>query len=201
MSRAARIWFAVAIVAGVIVTFVLVFVRTDIATFKARSESMAPTFDIGDRIAANEEAYDDADPEVGDIVVFHPPEGVMGEGCGAPVDVGALCPEPADDPADVTFVFRVVAGPGDRLRVGDGRAIVDGKPLDEPYVRRCDDPGGGSCTFRGELTIPPDHYFVMGDNRGAADDSRFWGPVPRDRIVGRVDDCTLFGLWCSGKKG
>ena len=201
MSRAARIWFGVATAGGAIVTFLLVFVRTDVATFRARSESMAPTLDVGDRIAANEEAYDDAGPEVGDIVVFHPPAGVTeGARCGAPVGPRELCPEPVDEAADVTFVFRIVAGPGDRLRVRDGRAIVDGEPLDEPYARLCTG-DGETCTFRGEVTIPPDHYFVMGDNRAASSDSRFWGPVPRDRIVGRVDDCTLLGLWCSGKKG
>lgn len=199
MSRAARIWFGVAIAAGLVLTFLLVFVRTDVATFKARSESMAPTLDVGDRIAANEEAYDDADPEVGDIVVFRPPAGATeGGGCGAPVGARELCAEPAEEPADVRFVFRIVAGPGDTLSVRRGRAIVDGKPRDEPYACTGD---SEICTFRGEVTIPPNHYFVMGDNRGAADDSRFWGPVPRSQIVGRVDDCTLFGLWCSGKKG
>ena len=54
---------------------------------------------------------------------------------------------------------------------------------DEPYIRPCDR-GDESCTFEREFTIPKDHYFMMGDNRGASDDSRFWGPVPRDWIIG-----------------
>ena len=45
---------------------------------------------------------------------------------------------------------------------------------------------GGACNLPKPITIPPDHYFMMGDNRGASDDSRFWGPVPRDWIIGKA---------------
>ena len=196
MTRSGRVLLVVAAVVGLLVPLAVIF-RTDTQTFRIPSESMLPTLEIDDRISVNKEAYDDAEPQLQDIVVSHPPEGALeGSGCGVPVEGRRLCPRPAGGAADVFFVQRVVARPGDRLRVRDGRAIVDGEPLDEPYIRDC-----GAlpdvCTFRGEITIPRDHYFVMGDNRGASDDSRFWGPVPRDQIVGRVDKCLPLGLRCS----
>jgi signal peptidase I len=56
---------------------------------------------------------------------------------------------------------------------------------------------GGECTFMRAITIPPDHWFMLGDNRGASDDSRFWGPVPTRAIIGRVDDCGFMDIHCS----
>jgi signal peptidase I len=55
---------------------------------------------------------------------------------------------------------------------------------DESYILPCQ--GGSSCNLPEEITIPPDHYFMMGDNRGSSDDSRFWGPIPRDWIIGKA---------------
>ena len=171
--------------------------RTDTQTFRVPSEAMAPTVAINERVTVNKDAYDDEDPELRDIVIIRPPAGAVdpgGEQCGAPVKSRGLCARPTKKAADVFFIKRVVAGPGDRLRVRGGKAIVGGKPLDEPYAQPCG--GGEACDFRGEITVPRDHWFVMGDNRGASDDSRFWGPVPRDQILGRVDDCTLLRLRC-----
>lgn len=195
MSRTARIVIPLAAVLGLALLAVL-FLRTDVQTFRIPSESMAPTLRIDDRITANKEAYDEEDPRRGDIIVSHPPRGAIegGAQCGRRVDANELCPEPAGGPADVFFVHRIVALPGDRLRIVDGHAIVDGKRLAEPWAQECG--GGPQCTFRGEITIAPDHYFVMGDNRGASDDSRFWGPIRRESIVGRVDDCWPLGLKC-----
>jgi signal peptidase I len=78
----------------------------------------------------------------------------------------------------------VVAGPGDRLRVREGRVILNGRPLDEPYAEPCR--GAAGCDYPGEIRIPEDHWFMMGDNRGASDDSRFWGPVPREWFIGNA---------------
>jgi signal peptidase I len=75
-----------------------------------------------------------------------------------------------------------VAGPGDRLKVVNGRVILNGEPTEEPFIAPCE-PGGG-CNFPREITIPAGQYFMMGDNRGSSDDSRFWGPVPDDWIIG-----------------
>ncbi len=152
--------------------------------YRIPSESMVPTLEIDQRVLVNRIGNNFGDPHVGDIMVFHPPEGAAGEGgteCGIEVQQ-QLCPKPTEDRADVNFIKRVVGEPGDTLRVVDGQVIRNGKRLDEPYAEPCG--GGDTCTFRGSIKIPPDHYFMMGDNRGASDDSRFWGPVPRDWFIG-----------------
>ena len=195
MSRGARTWLLFAAVIGVVAAS-LFLLRPDTRSFRIPAESMVPTIEVGERIRVNEDAYEAEDPERGDLVVAHPPEGAIdGELCGGPSGPDTLCAEPAGGPAEVLFVERVVAVPGDRLAVRGGRAIVDGKPLDEPYAADCLSADG--CDFRRPIEVPADHYFLMGDNRGASDDSRFWGPVPRSSIVGRVDDCWPLGLRCS----
>ncbi|MDQ3741225.1 MAG: signal peptidase I [Actinomycetota bacterium] len=152
--------------------------------YRIPSESMKPTLDVHQRVLVNRIGNNFGDPHVGDIMVFHPPKGATGESekqCEIEVSQ-ALCPKPVPEKADVNFIKRVVGEPGDTLRVVDGQVIRNGKRLDEPYAQACD--GGDTCTFRGSIKIPPDHYFMMGDNRGASDDSRFWGPVPRDWFIG-----------------
>jgi signal peptidase I len=90
--------------------------------------------------------------------------------------------------ADEVYVERVVAGPGDTVAVRDGRVVRNGIPVDEPFVKpTCPVPSErGSCTLPRAIRLPPNRYFLMGDNRGEANDSRFWGPVPRAWMVGEV---------------
>lgn len=154
--------------------------------YQIPSESMEPTLDVGQRVLVNRFLYHFEDPEIGDIVVFNPPAGAeQGNQCGAPKPTGAPCPTPTPDKAGVNFIKRIVAGPGDTLSVKDGHPVVNGvEKTDEPYTLPCRP--GGECTLPTPITIPPDHYFMMGDNRGASDDSRFWGPVPRDWIIGQA---------------
>lgn len=153
--------------------------------YRIPSESMVPTLAVDQRVLVNRIGNNFTDPEIGDIMVFHPPTGATGEAgrqCGVEVSEAELCPRPTGEQADVNFIKRVVAGPGDRLRIEDGRAIVNGKRLDEPYAQPCG--GGTGCDYPGEITIPPNHWFMMGDNRDESDDSRFWGPVPREWFIG-----------------
>jgi signal peptidase I len=91
---------------------------------------------------------------------------------------------PTEEKADVNFIKRVVAGPGDHLRIEDGHVVLNGTRQNEPFAQPCG--GGEGCSFPTEVTIPADHYFMMGDNRGSSDDSRFWGPVPEEWIVGEA---------------
>jgi signal peptidase I len=155
-----------------------------IKPYKIPSESMVPTLEIGQRVLVNRIGARFSDPHVGDVVVFHPPAGAEQEDMcgGGPPPSGEVCTRPTPDRADVNFIKRVVAGPGDRLQIRDGRVILNGKRQPEPFIRTCRRDEG--CDYPKEVTVPADHYFMMGDNRGSSDDSRFWGPVPRNWIIG-----------------
>ena len=167
-----------------------------IKPYQIPSESMEPTLTKGQRVLVNRFIYHLHDPHIGDVVVFHPPVGAEnGRECGVtvrgqqPVDVGEPCPEPTRQESDTNFIKRIVAGPGDRLSIRKGHPVVNGEPAQEDFIEPC--AGGNGCDLRKEITIPDDHYFMMGDNRGASDDSRFWAPVPRDWIIGEA----FFTYW------
>jgi signal peptidase I len=153
--------------------------------YRIPSQSMEPTLDIGQRVLTNR-LIDH--PSVGDIVVFHPPHGADNQDnprCGNP-NQGAghpqACGTPTTTESSQTFIKRVVAGPGDRLSIINGHVIRNGVPEKDSYIAPCGNQP--SCTFRKPITIPPGDYFMMGDNRGESDDSRFWGPVPDKWIIG-----------------
>jgi signal peptidase I len=151
--------------------------------YRIPSESMVPTLEIGQRVLVNRLGMHFGDPSIGDIMVFHPPAGSDTNECGAPVQEGEACPAPTKQRSDVNFIKRIVAGPGDRVSIQGGHVILNGKRQNEPFARfsGC---SAGDCDFPKTITVPPDHYFMMGDNRGASDDSRFWGPVPKSWIIG-----------------
>jgi signal peptidase I len=152
--------------------------------YRIPSESMEPTLNIGQRVLVNRLGNDFNDPKVGEILVFHPPQGAVdGNRCGAPVDPSTqLCSEPTPQEATVNFIKRVVAGPGDTIAVVNGHVVRNGKLQSESFIRQC--AGGEQCTFRTPIKVPPGHWFMMGDNRGQSDDSRFWGPIPKKWIIG-----------------
>ncbi len=152
--------------------------------FRIPSESMVPTLAVGQRVLVDRVTPRFSEPGRGDILVFNPPTGAEEGSCG---DLGnpadRPCPEPTSSRSETNFIKRVVAGPGDRVKVIDGQAIVNGRPQEEPFVRPDDD--CPICDLPVEITIPPGHLFMMGDNRGASADSREWGPVPEDWVIGR----------------
>jgi signal peptidase I len=155
-----------------------------IKPYRIPSESMVPTLDVGQRVLVNRLGNNFGDPKVGDILVFHPPTGAEEDNtCGDPDErPGAACDLPTDKASKVNYIKRVVAVPGDKISIRDGHVIRNGKRADEPFIRECGE--GSGCNFPRTITIPADHYFMMGDNRGESDDSRFWGPVKRDWIIG-----------------
>ena len=164
--------------------FALVFQAEVAKPYELPSGSMEPTLDIGQRVLVNRLAYRFGDPSVGDIIVFHPPAGASSDRCGAPKLKHAACSAPAGGESDTNYIKRIVAGPGDRLSVVNGHPVVNGVKANETYINPCDH--GRGCNLPRTITIPLNDYFVMGDNRGNSDDSRFWGPVPRDWIVGKA---------------
>jgi signal peptidase I len=151
--------------------------------YRIPSESMVPTLEVGQRVLVNRIGNRFSDPSVGEIVVFHPPVGAETQTCGAARrPSGQACDQETPQKSSVNFIKRVVAGPGDKLSIVGGHVILNGKRQKDGFTRPCAD--GDGCDFPTPITIPPDHYFMMGDNRGESDDSRFWGPVPKKWIIG-----------------
>jgi signal peptidase I len=156
-----------------------------IKPYRIPSGSMEPTLHIGQRVLVDRIGTHFGDPHVGEIAVFHPPEGATQEVCGAGQRVspgGAPCSQPVDKEASVNFIKRIVAGPGDTIKIIEGHVIRNGKREKDSYIRPC--PGISECNFPVPIKVPPGHWFMMGDNRGESDDSRFWGPVPTSWIIG-----------------
>jgi signal peptidase I len=153
--------------------------------YRIPTPSMVPTLKIGQRILANRLINH---PSVGDIVVFHPPKGAdptTNPICGNPAQGAGhnqACDQPTPGQSSQTFIKRVVGGPGDRISIVDGHVIRNGVREKDAYIEQCG--SDSSCNFREPIVVPPGHYFMMGDNRGASDDSRFWGPVPDNWIIG-----------------
>jgi signal peptidase I len=158
-----------------------------IKPYRIPSESMVPTLKVGQRVLVNRLGHRFGDPEIGDVVVFHPPAGAEGNGpqCAGNPPSGQVClQESRQEATDVNFIKRVVAGPGDRLSIRGGHVILNGKRQKEPFIRACG--VGEACDLPRTVTIPAGHWFMMGDNRGSSDDSRFWGPVPEKWIIGQA---------------
>jgi signal peptidase I len=161
--------------------------------FRVPSEAMSPTYHVGDHILVDVAAYASARPQRGDNVVFKPPKGSDSQQCGIPTEPadGRPCERPTPGQSTNNFVKRVVAIPGDWLKVENNHVFL-GRSRAGPFVQQKEPfiPKFNSCDFlcnlRKPIQIRAGHYFVMGDNRGASDDSRDWGPVPLGWILGKV---------------
>jgi signal peptidase I len=180
----------VAIVA-VALFFALTIQAFAIKPYRIPSGSMLPTLQIGQRILVDRFTHRlGEDPKLGDITVFTPPAGAVDGTCGnagqGPFYDGhaslTSCARPTAAKGDTTFVKRVVGVPGDRIAVRDGHVIRNGKAVRESFASSCRDV---QCNLS-EITVPRGMYFMMGDNRGDSDDSRYWGPVPRGWIIGKA---------------
>jgi signal peptidase I len=180
-----RLLIAAFVLLGLTLLVLLVAVPLLYKPFRIPSASMEPTIQIGDRILARRGGYT---PQRGDVVVSHPPLGAETNECGEtgfePAERKQACPRPTLQRSEQNFVHRVVAIGGDRVRIEGGRTVVDGRTLDEPYAKPddvCD-----VCNLPREITVPERYVFVMGDNRGASADSRYWGPIPEEWVVGEA---------------
>jgi signal peptidase I len=154
--------------------------------YRIPSGSMIPTLSVDDRVLVDRVGHRlGAQPEIGDIVVFHPPTGADSEPaeCGAPAD-DAPCARPTADPSEQTFIKRVVALGGDTIAIRDGHVIRNGHREAEPFAAACG--GVDGCDLPHAITVPRGSVFLMGDNRGGSLDSRFWGPVPVDWVIGQA---------------
>jgi signal peptidase I len=185
----------VAIVAGALGLALLIQAFV-VKPYRIPSASMEPTLKIGQRILVDRIATNFTSPHIGEIVVFHPPKDYQ-QGCADTSagenqngqDSARACDKAWPQASSQTFVKRVVGLPGDRISIVGGHVIRDGVREKDPYIAQC--AGSGSCTFPATITVPRGDYFMMGDNRGESDDSRFWGPIPNSWIIGQA----FFTYW------
>jgi signal peptidase I len=178
-----------------IIVVALFIITFTVQPFRIPSRSMEPTLLVGDFLLVDKEISRDPFPSVlaptseihrGDLIVFHYPV------------------EPS-----LHLVKRVIGLPGDHIRLHEGHVLINDRPIAEPYAvfraavpdtYRDDFPRMSSAVpgidshwwiqmrslvSDGELTVPPNNFFVLGDNRNDSEDSRYWGFVPRDAIVGK----------------
>jgi signal peptidase I len=169
------------------VAFVLA-VKVEVANpYRVPSSSMEPTLHCArpadgcqsghsDRVIANRFIYRFRDPRRGEIVVFD-----------APARTRSVCDEGG------TFVKRIVGLPGEVVSERHGFVYIDGRRLSEPYV----EPALRDHRTGSWPRIPPDHYFMMGDNRSRSCDSRSWGTVTRSSLIGPV----FLTYWPLGRVG
>jgi signal peptidase I len=170
--------------------------------YRIPSGSMIPTLEINQRILVNRIGTNFSSPHVGDIIVFHPPKNYA-VGCAVPSEGqesgGQSAPKPCGvawrQPSSQTFVKRVVGLPGDRIQIINGHVYRNAVREKDPYIEPCN--GLGACNFQGAIVVPHGDYYMMGDNRGESDDSRFWGPVPKSWIIGKA----FFTYWPPGRIG
>ncbi|HET7483510.1 MAG TPA: signal peptidase I [Actinomycetota bacterium] len=155
-----------------------------VQAFYIPSESMVPTLQVGDRVLVEKVALRFRDPRPGEVVVFTRDfDGTPDPQTSVWDDISSgfrgLFGFPTGDDQD--FIKRVVAVAGDTIEGRDGQVLVNGDVVDEPYL-----PAGVTTEPFPPYTVPKDEIFVMGDNRGNSDDSRSFGAVPEDEVVGRA---------------
>ena len=158
------------VLAVVAIAVALLIQQFLVKPYRIPSASMENTLMIGDRVLVDRITWRFSDPTRGEIVVFHPP---------------------FDGPV---LIKRIIGLPGDTVSLNNGAVYINGKRLDEPYVRRVNGVAEPSQPFDNGLPwalqvpfkVPADSYFVMGDNRTDSGDSREFGPVRRGQFVGRA---------------
>lgn len=162
-----RLWMRDVLVSVAISFLIITFVYQPV---RVEGTSMLPGLQNHDRLFINKFAYHFEHISRGDVVVFH-----------YPLDT------------KLSYIKRVIALPGDHIRIVRGQVYINGKAIKEPYV---------PAKYRDtrsmpEMTVPPNEYFVMGDHRNISDDSRDFGPVPRKLIYGKAS----FVYWPADEVG
>jgi signal peptidase I len=161
------VWLRDLAISLAISAFIIIFLYQPV---KVEGTSMMPLLDDQERIFVNKFVYRLEPVERGDIVVFRYPR----------------------NPSQ-SFIKRVIAVAGDRVRIDSGQVYVNGHPLQEDYVAL----GFADDRSYPEIVVPPHAYFLLGDHRNMSDDSRDFGPVNVRYIYGKA----VFGYWPMGKVG
>ena len=161
--------------------FLVLVIQSAVQNYRVEGPSMQPLFISGDRVVVNKIIYTEIDAEhaTGYLPAVSADAGEIlrpfGELAQGDVIVFRWPRDPRQD-----FVKRVIGLPGDRVKIELGTVFVNGNPIEEPYVE---------YTLRqsiNERVVEPNSYYVMGDNRAQSDDSRHWGSVPYDHVIGKV---------------
>jgi signal peptidase I len=172
----------------IVIVMIVLLIRAFVAqAYNIPSGSMKPTLLVGDFILVNKLVYRFSEPQRGDIVVFK-----------YPID------------PNIDFIKRIIALPGEEVEVRNNQVFINGKPLPLIEVGRGEENGVRKVIYEevmlegikhkvqfyedfpfskrdfGPVVVPPNHYFVMGDNRDNSEDSRYWGFLPRENIVGKA---------------
>lgn len=142
---------------ALIVLVAMALVNTATARFRIEGSSMEPSLHDGEYVLISKVSYWFGSPRRGDVVVFRFPH------------------DPSRD-----FIKRIIGLPGETIAIRDGRVFINGRPLEEPYIR------GPMVYTYGPVTLGPEEYFVLGDNRNASNDSHNWGTLPRSAIIGKA---------------
>jgi signal peptidase I len=155
------LWIRDLVISAVAAALIILFLYQPV---RVEGTSMLPRLEDSDRLFINKFVYHVSAIDRGDVVVFHYPR----------------------DP-EKSYIKRVIALPGDNLRVDHGRVYVNGKLLSEPYVP----PEYQDDRSVAEMTLLPHEYYMMGDHRSISSDSRDFGPVERSLIYGKA----VFVYW------
>lgn len=183
VTRAKRSFWRELPILLLVALLIAVLIKTFLfQAFYIPSGSMEEALQVNDRVLVAKQSYRIGDIERGDVVVFDEPNGqartqenvVQAIVRNVAESIGVSTPR-------TEFIKRVIALPGETVEIRNNEVLVDGAAIDEPYL-----PGGVRMRDMDPVTIPEDHVWVMGDNRNVSDDSRSFGPVPVDTIVGRA---------------
>ena len=150
--------------------------------FYIPTPSMAPTLTVDDRVLVSKLSYAIEGVTQGDVIVFdsplldkHGPESLTHKVVRNLREIVGL------QPPNRHLIKRVIAVGGDRVEVRDGNVLVNGSVLAEPYLQR-----DSRMQDQGPIDIPAEHFWVMGDNRNNSRDSRWFGPISADTVIGKV---------------
>ena len=139
---------------------VFALLRLTVQSYTVVMSSMEPNFQEGECIMVNKVSYHSSGPQRGDVIVFHPPV-----------------------PSAYPFIKRVIGLPGETVEIRDGQVFINGIPINELYL--FPEPPQNNKDY-GPQELSNDEYLVLGDNRNGSNDSRSWGPIKRDDILGKA---------------
>jgi signal peptidase I len=181
--RPKSIWRELPVLVVIAFAIALLIKTFLLQAFFIPSGSMIPTLVEGDRVLVEKVSYWFGEADRGDVIVFERAVAdPQGDDESIWTQVGDAFKELFGFPTDgQDLIKRVIAVGGETVEASEGRVLINGEPIDEPYL-----PEDTTTEPFGPIVVPDDSVFVMGDNRDGSDDSRVFGPIPTDTIVGRA---------------